>query len=77
MLHGKRLTPYRAIWTLAAISAVIGILTVSNYLGGTTPAALEEKYKNIWYSFGLFNPAPSFPALCGDRVRPFDARQCD
>jgi len=57
MLHGKRLTPYRAIWTLAAISAVIGIVTVSNYLGGTTPSPLEEKYKNIWYSFGLFNPA--------------------
>jgi amino acid transporter len=37
LLHGKRLTPYRAIWTLAAISAVIGIATVSNYLGGTTP----------------------------------------
>ncbi len=56
MLHGKRLTPHRAIWTLAAISAVIGIITTLIYLGGTTPAALEPKYQNFWYSFGLFKP---------------------
>ncbi len=57
MLHGKRLTPYRAIWTLAIISAVIGIVTVSVYLGGTTPAPLEAKYAgSIWYSFGIFRP---------------------
>jgi amino acid transporter len=56
MLHGKRLTPYRAIWTLAIISALIGIATVAIYLGGTTPAPLEEKYKNIWYAFGIFAP---------------------
>jgi basic amino acid/polyamine antiporter, APA family len=57
LLHGKNLTPYRAIWTLAALSAVIGIATVSIYLGGTTPSALEDKYHNVWYSFGVFNPA--------------------
>ncbi len=56
MLHGKRLTPHRAIWTLAAISAVIGIATVAVYLGGTTPAPLDPKYQNIWYSFGIFAP---------------------
>lgn len=56
MLHGDKLTPHRAIWTLAAISAVIGILTVSCYLGGTTPLPLEPKYNNIWYSFGIFDP---------------------
>jgi len=57
MLHGKRLTPYRAIWTLAIISAAIGIATVLIYLGGTTPAALEAKYQgSFWYSFGLFKP---------------------
>ena len=56
MLHGKRLTPYRAIWTLAAISALIGIATVVVYLGGTTPAALEDKYHNAWYAFGIFAP---------------------
>ena len=57
LLHGKTLTPYRAIWTLAILSAVIGIMTVSVYLGGTTPSPLEDKYKGIWYSFGFFNPA--------------------
>ncbi len=57
LLHGKTLTPYRAIWTLAVLSAVIGIITVSVYLGGTTPAPLEEKYRNFWYGFGIFDPA--------------------
>jgi amino acid transporter len=56
MLHGKTLTPHRAIWVLAAISAVIGIVTVTAYLGGTTPAALDPKYHNFWYSFGVFSP---------------------
>ena len=56
MLHGKNLTPHRSIWTLAVISAVIGIVTVAVYLGGTTPTPLDPKYNNIWYSFGLFNP---------------------
>jgi amino acid transporter len=56
LLHGKNLTPYRAIWTLAAVSAVIGILTVTVYLGGTTPAPLDDKYKTFWYSVGIFNP---------------------
>jgi amino acid transporter len=56
MLHGKNLTPHQAIWTLAVISAVIGMVTVTVYLGGTTPAALDPKYHNLWYSFGIFNP---------------------
>ena len=57
LLHGKRLTPHRAIWTLAILSAVIGIVTVITYLGGTTPAALEAKYQgSFWYSFGIFSP---------------------
>jgi amino acid transporter len=56
MVHGKTLTPYRAIWTLAVISAGIGILTVIAYLGGTTPAPLDPKYQTFWYSFGVFSP---------------------
>ncbi len=56
LLHGKRLTPYRSIWTLAVISAAVGIVGVTAYLGGTTPAPLDPKYQNIWYSFGLFKP---------------------
>jgi basic amino acid/polyamine antiporter, APA family len=62
LLHGKRLTPHRAIWTLALLSAVIGIIASSVYLGGTTPAALEPKYQNFWYSFGLFAPE-TYPKL--------------
>jgi amino acid transporter len=56
MLHGKNLTPHRSIWVLAILSAIIGIVTVTVYLGGTMPAPLDPKYNNIWYSFGLFNP---------------------
>ncbi|HEX9241488.1 MAG TPA: APC family permease [Anaeromyxobacter sp.] len=57
LLHGKRLTPHRAIWTLAVISGVLGAITVVTYLGGTTPAPLEAKYVgSIWYSFGIFAP---------------------
>jgi amino acid transporter len=54
MLHGRTLSPHRAIWTLAIISAVIGCITVAIYLGGTTPAALDKH--NLWYSFGIFSP---------------------
>jgi len=57
MLHGKNLTPHRSIWTLAIISAIVGIVTVTVYLGGTTPSPLDPKYKGIWYSFGFFDPA--------------------
>jgi amino acid transporter len=57
MLHGDKLTPHRAIWTLAIISAILGIVTVTLYLGGTTPAPLDAKYHNVWYSFGFFDPA--------------------
>jgi len=55
MLHGKTASPHRAIWTLAVISLVLGIITVSVYLGGTTPAPLDKH--NAWYSFGIFEPA--------------------
>jgi amino acid transporter len=56
LLHGKNLSPYRAIWALAALSAILGIVTVAVYLGGTTPSPLDPKYHNIWYSFGIFKP---------------------
>src|SRR5450755_4483693 len=56
MLHGENMTPHRSIWTLAVISAVIGMSTVSIYLGGTTPAPLDPQYHNFWYRFGLFAP---------------------
>jgi amino acid transporter len=54
MMHGKTASPHRAIWTLAVISMILGIITVTVYLGGTTPAALDKH--NVWYSFGIFSP---------------------
>jgi len=54
LLHGRTLSPHRAIWSLAVLSAIIGIITVAVYLGGTTPAALDKH--NFWYSFGIFSP---------------------
>jgi amino acid transporter len=54
LLHGKTLSPHRAIWTLAIISAIIGCITVAVYLGGTSPSALDKH--NLWYSFGIFSP---------------------
>ncbi len=58
LLHGKTGAPHRAIWTLAVLSAVIGIATVAVYLGGqaSAPAPLDPKYHNFWYSFGIFSP---------------------
>jgi amino acid transporter len=56
LLHGKHMSPHKAIWTLAVISAIIGVITVSVYMGGqsTAPAALDKH--NFWYSFGIFAP---------------------
>jgi APA family basic amino acid/polyamine antiporter len=55
LLHGKNLTPHKSIWTLCILSIFIGMITVTSYLGGTTPAALDKH--NIWYSFLIFSPA--------------------
>jgi amino acid transporter len=56
LLHGKNMSPHKAIWALAIISAIIGIVTVSVYLGGqSTPLAALDKH-NFWYSFGIFAP---------------------
>jgi len=56
MLHGKTMSPHKAIWALAVISAIIGIITVTVYMGGQSaaPAALDKH--NFWYSFGIFAP---------------------
>src|ERR1700757_4349026 len=56
-LHGKNLTPHRAIWTLAAISAVIGIFGVIFYFCGgaaLSADAIKGLPQNIWYSFGIW-----------------------
>lgn len=60
MLHGKRLTPHRAIWVLAAISAAIGIFSVMfNFCGGAAQAdsTIDGLPKNLWYGIGLFHNA--------------------
>src|SRR5665213_2403970 len=56
MLHGKTLSPHRAVWFLVFISIIFGILTTTIYLGGQSAdlAALDKH--NIWYSFGIFSP---------------------
>src|SRR5580700_578987 len=56
MLHGENLTPHRAIWVLATISALIGAYGALYYFGGgsapddKTIATLPH---SIWYSIGI------------------------
>src|SRR5437588_13051972 len=55
VLHEKNLTPHRAIWTLAAISAVFGCLTVVMFFGdGSAPAdaAIQALPHGCWSSVG-------------------------
>jgi amino acid transporter len=54
-LHARNLTPHRAIWWLATISAVIGCITVVMYFGdGAAPAdsAIQALPHGFWSSFG-------------------------
>ena len=54
-LHESNLTPHRAIWLLAIISAVIGCLTVVVFFGdGAAPAdsAIAALPHGFWSSFG-------------------------
>jgi APA family basic amino acid/polyamine antiporter len=55
ILHSKNLTPHRAIWALATISAVVGCLTVAMYFGdGSAPAdsAIQALPRGFWSSWG-------------------------
>jgi amino acid transporter len=63
MLHGSKLTPHRAIWTLAFVSTVIGILVTIWYLCGPSASdamntALDSLKDNpqtpFWYPKFLF-----------------------
>ncbi len=55
-LHGETLTPHRAIWVLATISAVLGAFGAILFFGGgsapddKTIASLPH---NIWYALGM------------------------
>jgi amino acid transporter len=54
-LHGKNLTPHRAIWTLATISAVIGCMAVSVAFGDSaapSQAAIAALPHGLFSSFG-------------------------
>ncbi len=68
LLHGRTLTPHAAIWTLATISSVLGIICVyGNFWGGAALAdkAIAALPKNAWYSFGLFkhDTAANLPSM--------------
>jgi basic amino acid/polyamine antiporter, APA family len=55
LLHSKSLTPHRAIWTLAIISAVVGCLTVSMLFGdgsALTDATVKALPQGFFSSFG-------------------------
>ena len=55
MLHSRNLTPHRAIWTLATISAIVGCITVVMYFGdGAAPAdsAIQALPHGFWSSVG-------------------------
>jgi amino acid transporter len=55
MLHAKSLSPRRAIWTLAIISAVIGVIAVSLVFGDAgapTDATIAALPHNIFSNFG-------------------------
>ena len=60
MLHDKNLSPHRAIWTLAAISAVIGCIAVATVFGdGSAPAdaVIQALPHGFWSSFGYMSHA--------------------
>jgi amino acid transporter len=57
-LHETNLTPHRSIWTLAAISAVVGCLTVINYFGDSaalSDATIKALPQGFWSSFGYLS----------------------
>jgi len=56
LLHGENLTPHRAIWTLATISAVLGVIgSLLFFTGGSAPddKTMATLPHNIWYAVGL------------------------
>jgi APA family basic amino acid/polyamine antiporter len=60
LLHGKNATPHRAIWVLAGLSAVLGILTVMFWFcgpGAQADSVIDGLPKNFLYKIGLFHNA--------------------
>ncbi len=57
-LHSSNLTPHRAIWTLAGISAFVGCITVSNLFGDAgalSDATLKALPQGFWSSVGYLS----------------------
>ncbi len=55
LLHSEKLTPHRAIWTLTAISAIVGCLALAAVFGdggAPTNAAIAALPHGFWSSFG-------------------------
>ncbi len=55
LLHSRNLTPHRAIWTLAIISAIIGCVTVVVFFGDAaapSDSAIAALPHGFWSSFG-------------------------
>jgi len=55
LLHSKNLTPHRAIWTLATISAVVGVVSLVMLFGDAgapTDATIQALPHGFWSSFG-------------------------
>jgi amino acid transporter len=55
ILHGQKLTPHKAIWTLAILSAIIGCIGVVMAFGDAgapTDAAIKALPQSFWSSFG-------------------------
>jgi amino acid transporter len=58
LLHGKNLSPHRAIWTLAAVAAVLGCLGVAVLFGDAgalTDAQIAALPHGFWSSFGYMS----------------------
>ena len=58
MLHGKNLSPHRAIWILAVIAAVLGCLGLSVLFGNTaaiSDATIAALPHGFWSSFGYMS----------------------
>ena len=58
ILHEKNLSPHKAIWTLAVISAIFGVLALLNLFGdaGALPdATIQALPHGFWSSFGYMS----------------------
>jgi APA family basic amino acid/polyamine antiporter len=58
LLHGKKLTPHKAIWTLAIISAIVGCIAVSlafGDAGAPADAAIQALPHGFWSSVGYLS----------------------